>query len=226
MSIQPVSAQAQPPNRFYGSVTINGQEQVEGTVVEAYIGNALCGSGTVQNRNGSNIYFVDVLGAGQKSDCAKDGDKVTFKVAGLDANESGSYDTAAATRLDLTATGSARAVSQPTVLAPGTGGTPAPPPPLPTSPIGTSTPPPTFTPSSDQASETPEAAPSETSTPSVTPTATPTIPPSLTPSATAAATATAATTSRRPIAVVVLVLLVFAVAAGAGAFLYLRRDQF
>jgi hypothetical protein len=122
------SAQAQPPNRFYGTAKVNGQDQPDGTVVEAYVGNTLCGSGTVQTRDSGPIYFLDVLGAGQKPNCAKDGDKVTFKIAGLDAKESGTYSTAAATRVDLTATGTARQIAQPTVLAPGTGGTPPPPP--------------------------------------------------------------------------------------------------
>jgi hypothetical protein len=226
LSIQPVNAQAQPPNRFYGTVTINGSEQPEGTVVEAYIGSTLCGSGTVQNRNGSNIYLVDVLGSGQKPNCASDGDKVTFKVAGLNANESGTYDTAAATRLDLTAAGSAQTVAQPTVLAPGSGGTPAPPPPLPTSPLGISTPAPTFTPSSDQGGETPEAAASETPTPVATQAATPTATASPTATATASTASTTASTSRRPISVIVLVLVLFAAALGVGALLYYRRNQF
>jgi hypothetical protein len=224
LSIQPVNAQAQPPNRFYGTVSINGQDQPEGTVVEAYIGNTLCGSGTVQNRNGSNIYLVDVLGSGQKPNCANDGDKVTFKISGLDANETGSYDTAAATRLDLTAAGAARTVAQPTVLAPGTGGTPAPPPPLPTSPLGTSTPAPTFTPSPDQASETPVTTPTETPTASATAPA-PTATTSPTPASNTSATSTSSSTSRRPISIIVLVLLILAVALGVGALLYFRRNQ-
>jgi hypothetical protein len=219
---QRVAAQAQPPNRYYGTVTINGQDQPEGTVVEAYIGNTLCGSGTVDTRNGSKIYLVDVLGAGQKPNCAKDGDKVTFKIAGLDAKETGTYDTAAATHLDLTASGTARNPAQPTVLAPGAGGTPAPPPPIPTSPVGTSTPPPGVT-------ETPEESPAAgaaTETPSPEASATATL------TATASATVpavtngnTATTTSSRSPLGVVLVLAILAIAAGAGALMYQRRPR-
>ena len=223
--IRAVEAQAQPPNRFFGSVTINGQDQPEGTVVEAYIGNTLCGSGTVQSRNGATIYFVDVLGAGQKANCAKDGDKVTFKVAGLDAKETGTYDTAAATHLDLTATGTARNVTQPTVLAPGTGGTPAPPPPLPTSPVGISTPPPagTETPP-EEGSATPEASGTETATPEASATATET--PSATATASAASSRAPTKSSGPPAALwVVIMLAVLAVAAGAGALIYQRRTR-
>ncbi|MGI8970559.1 MAG: hypothetical protein ACR2HB_07620 [Dehalococcoidia bacterium] len=120
-----LSAQALPPDRFFGTAKINGQEQPEGTVVEAYVNGTLCGSGTVLKRNDMVIYFVDVLGGGQKPGCAGDGDTVTFRVAGLDAAESGTYQTGTATRLDLTASGAAAQVAAPTVLPPEGGGTPA-----------------------------------------------------------------------------------------------------
>jgi hypothetical protein len=218
---RPVNAQANPPNRFFGTVTINGQDQPEGTVVEAYIGSTLCGSGAVQSRNGSTIYVVDVLGEGQKPNCAKDGDKVTFKVAGLDATETGTYETSAATHLDLTAAGAARSVAQPTVLAPGAGGTPGPPPtftPYPTSsPLGTSTPPPgvTETPT-ESPSATPEASATATQSASATRTATPV--------ATSSGVSSSRPASGSPTALrVLIVLAILAIAAGAGVFIYQRR---
>lgn len=221
-----VYAQAQPPNRFFGTAKVNDKEQPEGTVIEAYIGKTLCGSGTVQNRNGNEVYLVDVLGAGQKSGCAKDGDKVTFKIDNLDAKETGTYTTAAATRLDLTASGNARQIAQPTVLAPGTGGTPAPsptftpaptqPPAPATAPAATATPPP---------GETPAPAETPTAAASVAPTATaaPTETPALTPAATAPAPVRKS--SRPPIALwVVVVLAILAIGAGLAAWAYQRRN--
>jgi hypothetical protein len=223
------SAQAQPPNRYYGSVSINGQDQSEGTVVEAYIGNTLCGSGTVQSRNGATIYLVDVLGAGQKSGCANDGDKVTFKVAGLDAKETGTYTTAAATRLDLSASGNARnPAQQPTVLAPGAGGTPAPPPSLPTSEVGISTPPPpAFTGTPEEGSARPAAEATETPGPEATATATETATATATASATAtsAAAATRSSGNGKPALVVVAILVVLAIAVAAAASIYRRRPN-
>jgi len=151
---------------------INGKDAADGTVVEAYIGNTLCGTGTVQNRNNAEIYLVDVVGAGQKPGCGKDGDTVTFKVAGLDAKETGKYATAAATHLDLTASGTARNQAAPTVLAPGQGG-------VPLTPIATPNP-------------TEQAAPAETPAAPAAPAATPAAPPNETATAAPAAAGTAA----------------------------------
>lgn len=185
-----VDAQAQPPDRFFGSAQVDGKDQPDGTVVEAYIGNTLCGSGTVQERNGSTIYLVDVLSATQKPGCAKDGDTVKFKIAGLDAKETAKYATAEATHLDLTASGTPKNPALPTVLAPGQGGTPATPlaTPAPTpvateteTPAPVATPPPTETATATAAaSETPAASATPTGTPGATATNT----------ATASATAT------------------------------------
>ena len=144
LTVSGAKAQAQPPDRFYGVVTVNGKHQPVGTVVDAYVGDTLCGAGSVQERAGNVIYFVDVLGGGQKPGCAKDGDTVTFKVSGLSAKEKGTYQTGTATHLDLTASGTPQQEATQTVLPPGGGGTPAPPPPTPTPAtpaVGTSAPP-------------------------------------------------------------------------------------
>jgi hypothetical protein len=214
-------AQAQPPNRFFGVIKINDKEQPEGTVVEAYIGNNLCGSGKVENRNGQIIYVVDVLGAGQKQNCAKDGDTVKFKVAGLDAKETSKYQTAAATHLDLTASGTPKNIAQPTVLAPGQGGTPAPPPtftPVPTQP-------PAETPAASSAPEgggTPAAG--ESATPAPTETATPTATSSPTPFATAVPSATArGSRGPSPLAIVAIIVALAIIATGVGYWSYQRR---
>lgn len=220
------SAQALPPNRYYGTVTINGTQQSDGTVVEAYVGDTLCGSGTVSNQNGNEFYLVDVLGGGQKAGCASDGDTVSFRVNGLKANETGAYATGAATRLDLTASGSATQVPLPTVLPPNGGGTPAPPPTPPPfeTVIATSAPPsPVATPeSSPEASETPGPTPSTTPTPtatvelSSTPIATPTV------LAPLPRSTTGNDGSRRTGAIVVAVLVIL-IAGGAAAWLLRRR---
>lgn len=228
-----VEAQAQPPNRFYGSAKVNGQDQSEGTVVEAYVGNTLCGSGTVQARDGGPIYFLDVLGAGQKPNCAKDGDKVSFKIAGLDAKESGTYTTASATRLDLTANGTARQIEQPTVLAPGTGGTPPPPPTftaVPTTAVPTLPPAPVSTaPATATANTTASPAPSGSETPTAA-AGTPTVATSETPTETPSPASTPEppetplkSTGGPPAALWVVIVAIVLIGAGVAAWLVQRR---
>jgi hypothetical protein len=231
-----VSAQAQPPNRFFGSVKINGQDAPDGTVVEAYIGNTLCGSGSVQNRNNAEIYLVDVVGAGQKAGCAKDGDTVKFKVAGLDAKETGKYATAEATHLDLTASGTPHNPSEPTVLAPGQGGTPL-------TPIATPNPtqeaagtPPPAPPAGTAAPAAP-AAPAVTGTPAGTPAATvaPTAAASLTatpppgtatpPALTSPATRPAPRRSGPSPLVWIVPVVVLVIAAAIALLIYQRRGE-
>lgn len=217
-----VFAQALPPNRFYGTVTINGALQPEGTVVEAYVGTTLCGAGTIANHNGSDVYLVDVLGSGAKQGCASDGDTVTFRVAGLNAKETGTYQTGVPTRLDLTATGTATQVALPTVLPPGGGGTPAPPP-----SVAAATP----TPATAAAPPPVEASPAPPSATTTVLAATATPPLSIgsaTATATETATPVAITTtstssgfpSRVWIAIIVVVLVLI---GGVGAWIYQRR---
>jgi hypothetical protein len=218
------AAQAQPPNRFFGTAKVNGQDQPDGTVIEAYVGNTLCGSGTVQTRDAGPIYFVDVLGAGQKPNCAKDGDKVTFKIAGLDAKETGTYTTSAATRVDLTATGTARRIEQPTVLAPGTGGTPAAPPsftpapnlapPAASATVAAPTPSASGTPTTSSA--TPEATAAEAATETATETPTPS------PVANAPAQSRNSSGGTSPIVWVGIIAVVL-IGAGAAAWVYQRQ---
>jgi hypothetical protein len=215
-------AQALPPNRFYGTVTIDGKLQPEGTVVEAYVGTTLCGAGSIANHNGEQVYLVDVLDSGQKPGCANDGDKVSFRVAGLQAKETATYQTGVATRLDLTASGTPRREALPTVVPPGGGGTPAPPPatasPVAGSPTSSAPPSPT---AAAPASPAPGSA-----TPTVTVTATPTATATATPTATSTPVARSrASTSRgAPAAVWIGIgIAVLLVLGGLGAWLYQRR---
>lgn len=248
-AISGAAAQAQPPDRFYGTVTVDGKQQSVGTAVDAYVGDTLCGSGSVEDRGGNVIYFVDVLGGGQKPGCAKDGDTVTFKVAGLSAKEKGTYQTGTATRLDLTASGTPKQEATQTVLPPGGGGTPAPPPPAPsasTPAVGTSTPPPprvtaTAGGTSSGATPMPTGTPSgpaaaTTGTPAATATGTPSV--SVTPAAgltgivtstphplVAAAPLISKSKSSGPPAVVwvVIAIAILAALGGIGAWFYRQR---
>lgn len=246
-------AQAEPPDRFYGTAKVNGKQEPTGTVVEAYIGSTLCGSGTVQKRNGTVIYVVDVIGGGQKPGCAKDGDKVTFKLAGLDAKESGTYTTGAATRLDLTASGTPHTIAEPTVLPPGGGRTPVPatvivavPSRIPVE--ATSTPPRTASAAAGRAA-TPSATATRSASASATGTvtnhrsATPGVSPTPSTTATLTAAALGTTTATAPALAntsgpivkttassgppawvwVIVGLAALAIAGGAGAFFYQRR---
>ncbi len=220
-------AQALPPNRFYGSAKINGNDAPEGTVVEAYIGNTLCGSGTVQSRNNTEQYFVDALSGTQKPGCAKDGDTVKFKVAGLDAKETGKYATAAATNLNLTASGTPHNSAPPTVLAPGQGGTPLTPlaTPAPTeAPTVPATPAATVAATGTAAaaaSETPAASATATPQGSATATATATATPSLV----SPAARPAPKRSGTPAWVWIIPIAVLVLAALVALAIYWRRQQ-
>lgn len=222
VGIASLFAQALPPNRFYGSVTINGAVQPEGTVVEAYVAATLCGAGTIANRNGSDVYLVDVLGSGAKQGCANDGDTVRFQVAGLNAKESGTYQTGVATRLDLTATGTARQVALPTVLPPGGGGTPAPPPSVvpaaPTPAAAEATLPPATAAAAPPSATT--AVPAATATPLSVGSATATATETATPVAITTSSTSSGIPSRIWIGIIVVVLLLI---GGVGAWIYHLR---
>ncbi len=97
-----VTAQPLPPNRYYGSVTLNGQTPPVGTPVTAYIGEQLCGTGEVR---ADGRYVVDVDDATKTPGCGTPGALVTFRVAGVLAGQTGTFQAGAFTELPLTAPG-------------------------------------------------------------------------------------------------------------------------
>lgn len=88
-----------PPNRFFGSVTLDGQPPPNGTVVAAFIGTAQCGTSAVQNGQ----YVLDVASAATTTGCGTDGATVTFTVRGLRAHPTSTFHTGAFTQLNLAA---------------------------------------------------------------------------------------------------------------------------
>ncbi|MGE5596646.1 MAG: hypothetical protein ACM3S1_11505 [Hyphomicrobiales bacterium] len=93
-SAQQAEAQSPParPSRFVGSVTIDGAPAPVGTVVEARIGDANCGSTTVFTANGESRYSIDVQAHEPNGpDCGTDGATVVFVVGGRVANETGEW---------------------------------------------------------------------------------------------------------------------------------------
>ena len=93
-----VSAQPPtPPNRFFGSVTLNGSPAPAGTNVSADIGGNVCGQTTVKD---DSTYVLDVVSSGQTAGCGTEGASVSFTVGGNPAG-SATWSSGQFTSLDL-----------------------------------------------------------------------------------------------------------------------------
>lgn len=78
----------QPPNRFFGRVTLNGASPLPGTPVLALINNKVCGSGEVR---ADGRYVVDVEDDTRIPGCGTPGATITFQVGGIPAGPTGAY---------------------------------------------------------------------------------------------------------------------------------------
>lgn len=87
VNIAAAQAPPNPPSRFVGQVTVNGAAAATGTVVEARIGGATCGTSTVFAASGQARYALDSPAAdpAQAPGCGTDGATVTFFVGGQQA---------------------------------------------------------------------------------------------------------------------------------------------
>jgi hypothetical protein len=94
-----VAAQ-QPPNRFYGSVSLNGAQPPAGTPVIAFIQGRECGRGEVRD---DGRYVVDVDDEATRPGCGTEGAVITFEVGGVAAGQTGVYRRGTFTELQLTA---------------------------------------------------------------------------------------------------------------------------
>jgi hypothetical protein len=92
-----------PPNRFYGTATLAGQPAPSGAPVVALIRGQNCGTGTVISAGTISTYTVDVASDFTVRGCGRDGDTVTFTIAGAPATQTGTFQTGAFTQLNLTA---------------------------------------------------------------------------------------------------------------------------
>lgn len=94
------AAQSFPPNRFFGSLTINGQPAAAGTVVRAFIGETECASAMVST---AGTYVIDVPGVTLNPNCGRSGQStVTFRVDGQAAAQMPTYRDGGFQQLDLT----------------------------------------------------------------------------------------------------------------------------
>lgn len=94
-----VSAQS-PPNRVFGTATLNGSPAPAGTVVTAFVDGRECGRGTVDT---DNRYFVDVASENTVPGCGREGAPVTFRVGDAQAAQTVNFTQGTFTALDLTA---------------------------------------------------------------------------------------------------------------------------
>jgi hypothetical protein len=78
-----------PPARYVGNVRVDGANATVGTVIEARIGNASCGSSSVFASGSESRYALDApaLDPSTAPGCGADGAVVTFYVGGRQANE-------------------------------------------------------------------------------------------------------------------------------------------
>jgi len=108
-----------PPNRFFGSVTLDGAPASGGTIVSATIGGVECGSAAVAVGE-TYAYVLDVVSDGDVSGCGSAGATVTFLVGGNPADQTATWTSGDFSPLDLTATSAAPPTVAPPTVAPET----------------------------------------------------------------------------------------------------------
>lgn len=130
--VQAQGAPTNPPARFAGTVTVNGQPAAAGTAVEARIGSTVCGTTTVFMQNNAANYVVDAFALdSEHPGCGTDGATVTLFVNGQQAgsgpwvnhqlNQVNLVVGAGAATPTATATGTGTAVPTPRAPQTGTG---------------------------------------------------------------------------------------------------------
>jgi hypothetical protein len=119
------TVQAAPPNRVYGTVTLNGAPAPVGTVIVALTGGKVCGTTTVTTTAVSGTTYPYVLNLPDPNaplEC-KAGAVITFTVAGLPAGQTITLDDLGTFfRVDLVAPGTPNlpgAATRTVTLAPG-----------------------------------------------------------------------------------------------------------
>jgi LPXTG-motif cell wall-anchored protein len=92
-----------PPNRFYGTATLNGQPAPNNATVVALVGTVNCGTGTVVAAGATSSYVVDVASDFTIRGCGRDGGQIAFTINGARATQTGNFGTGQFTQLNLTA---------------------------------------------------------------------------------------------------------------------------
>lgn len=97
------------PSSFYGTVTLNGSNFAEGTVVEAMIGDKVISESQTMMYEGKSVYSIDVNGDDTSTtpiEGGKDGDVIRFRVGGLMAEETGMWRSGTNVELNLSVSAS------------------------------------------------------------------------------------------------------------------------
>ncbi len=91
------------PAAIYGRATQDGTAVPDGTPVQAYVGNSICGDGSTYTANGESVYLLFVAAATDQAGCGATGATVTMVANGIPAASTPFKP--AATALDLAARG-------------------------------------------------------------------------------------------------------------------------
>jgi hypothetical protein len=96
----------QLPSSFYGTVKVNGANVPDGTVVSAWINGVEYASMLSETFETDSVFFLDVPGDDPSTteiiEGGVTGDTIIFKIDGLEANETASWNTGTNVNLDLT----------------------------------------------------------------------------------------------------------------------------
>lgn len=96
LTMLPAAHAQQPPSRFFGALTLNGEPAPSGVALTAYINSVECGVGATRD---DGLYVVDVRTG---DNCGADDADVQFVVSGVAAVEIGKFQTGHFVKLDLT----------------------------------------------------------------------------------------------------------------------------
>lgn len=112
---------AQPalPSRFYGTVTLNGDNVAVGTLLAAVIGQQIYATTTITVVQGVSSYVIDIPGddpGTPQVDGGREGDIVYFTASGYTATQQGIWQLGRVTELNLTLTNAP--LPQPTLIEP------------------------------------------------------------------------------------------------------------
>lgn len=104
----PVDVQAFPPlpASFYGTVKLNGANVADGTLIEALINGKVYAQGYTQMFQGDSVYTITIPGddTGTSSiEGGKEGETITFKIGGIEAQQSAVWRTGSSAELNLSA---------------------------------------------------------------------------------------------------------------------------
>ena len=93
------------PSSFYGTVSLNGSNIVEGTVIEALINDKVIAVSQTLHYEGKSVYSIDVNGDDSSTtqvEGGKEGDVIYYRIGGLMAKETGSWHSGVNFELNLT----------------------------------------------------------------------------------------------------------------------------